>query len=95
MKKLDKTSLYNESPYLSGQLLVAMPGIGDPRFEKTVICICAHSKDGAMGLVVNRVINNMTFPDMLEQLGIEAANTAQKTQVHFGIAMEKFYLGNP
>ncbi len=89
MKNLfDRSSLYNDSPYLSGQLLVAMPGIGDPRFEKTVICICAHSEEGAMGLVVNRVIENLTFPDMLKQLGIEAVPAAKKIQVHFGGPVE-------
>lgn len=83
-----KPLMYNDSPYLSGQLLVAMPGIGDPRFEKTVICICAHSEEGAMGLVVNRMIKNLTFPDMLAQLGIEALPSAQKIQVHFGGPVE-------
>ena len=57
--------------YLSGQLLVAMPGMEDPRFAKTVIYVCAHNEDGAMGLVINRAIELLTFPDLLEQLGIE------------------------
>ena len=39
--------------YLSGQILVAMPGMSDPRFEKSVIYVCAHNEEGAMGLVVN------------------------------------------
>jgi putative transcriptional regulator len=88
MTDLPDKKLYNDGPYLSGQLLVAMPGIGDPRFEKTVICICAHSEEGAMGLVVNRGINNLTFPDMLEQLGIIAVPEVQKIQVHFGGPVE-------
>ena len=60
-----------ENNYLSGQMLIAMPGMTDPRFEKSVIYICAHNEDGAMGLVVNRLIESMTFPEMLKQLDIE------------------------
>ncbi|MCH7694455.1 MAG: YqgE/AlgH family protein, partial [Proteobacteria bacterium] len=59
--------------YLSGQILFAMPGLTDPRFARTVIYMCAHSADGAMGLVLNRVLESLTFPDLLEQLGIETA----------------------
>lgn len=55
---------------LVGNLLVAMPGMPDPRFAKTVIYMCAHSSEGAMGLVVNRVFEALTFPALLEQLGI-------------------------
>lgn len=78
----------DESPYLTGQLLIAMPGIGDPRFDKTVICICAHSEEGAMGLVVNRGMDSLTFPDMLEQLGITPAPQSDKIKVHFGGPVE-------
>ena len=56
--------------YLDGQMLIAMPGIGDPRFERTVIYMCAHSADGAMGIVVNKEADNITFPDLLERLEI-------------------------
>ncbi len=47
-----------------------MPGIGDPRFEKTVIYMCAHSAEGAMGLVINRPAEDVSFPEMLEKLGV-------------------------
>ena len=57
--------------YLTGQLLIAMPTMGDPRFERTVIYMCAHSADGAMGLVVNKVANEIDFPELLNQLEIE------------------------
>ncbi len=56
---------------LTGQLLVAMPAMADPRFAKSVIYMCAHSSEGAMGLVVNRVFDALTFPALLEQLGID------------------------
>lgn len=57
--------------YLVGQTLVAMPGIGDPRFLRSVILICAHSDDYAMGLVVNKPIEDLTLPQLLSQLDIE------------------------
>ena len=57
--------------YLTGQLLIAMPTMGDPRFERTVIYMCAHSADGAMGLVVNKEANEIDFLELLNQLEIE------------------------
>lgn len=56
-------------PWLDGQFLIAMPGMGDSRFERTVVYLCAHSAEGAMGLVINRS-QEMVFPDLLVQLGI-------------------------
>ncbi len=69
---------------LTGQLLVAMPAIGDPRFERTVIYLCAHGPEGAMGLVVNRLLDNLTFPDLLRQLNIDADGIDDRIEVHFG-----------
>ncbi|MCI0752554.1 YqgE/AlgH family protein [Pseudoroseomonas vastitatis] len=57
--------------YLSGQLLVAMPSMQDPRFAQSVICVCAHSADGAMGIVLNKPIDNLSFEDLLKQLEVE------------------------
>lgn len=55
---------------LRGQLLVASPGIGDQRFERTVIYICAHSQEGAMGLVINKPAADIIFADLLKQLNL-------------------------
>ena len=74
--------------YLSGQLLVAMPGMEDPRFVKTVIYMCAHNEDGAMGLVINRAIESLTFPDLLEQLGIETVDPDARINIQFGGPVE-------
>ena len=74
--------------YLSGQLLVAMPGMEDPRFVKTVIYMCAHNEDGAMGLVINRAIELLTFPDLLEQLGIETVDPDARINIQFGGPVE-------
>lgn len=51
-------------------MLIAMPGIGDPRFERSVVFVCAHSADGAMGLVINKTVEDITFREMLERLDI-------------------------
>jgi len=56
--------------YLDGQLLIAMPVMGDPRFERSVIYLCAHSAEGAMGIMVNRPAGSIDFPELLVQLKI-------------------------
>jgi putative transcriptional regulator len=56
--------------YLDGQLLVAMPVMSDQRFARSVIYLCAHSEDGAMGLIINQRASHISFPDLLERLGI-------------------------
>ena len=56
--------------YLDGRLLIAMPVMGDPRFERSVIYLCAHSPEGAMGIMVNRPVGSIEFPELLVQLNI-------------------------
>ena len=73
---------------LSGQLLVAMPHMEDPRFARTVIYMCAHSDDGAMGLVVNRLIDSMKFDSLLDHLGLETGTPHPNLPVHFGGPVE-------
>ncbi len=87
-----------DDPYLTGQLIVAMPGMGDPRFDKTVIYLCAHSEEGAMGLVINREMEELTFPDLLAQLDIEPTPSATPIRVQFGGPVESsrgFVLHSP
>jgi putative transcriptional regulator len=55
---------------LAGKVLLAMPGMGDPRFHHAVIFMCAHDANGAMGLVINHTLPGMAFTDLLEQLKI-------------------------
>ena len=74
--------------YLTGHMLIAMPGMQDPRFDKSLIYMCAHSPEGAMGLVVNRVLESLTFPDLLEQLGIDCRAVGERINVHFGGPVE-------
>jgi putative transcriptional regulator len=73
---------------LAGQLLVAMPQMADPRFARSVVYLCAHSADGAMGLVVNRLIDSLTFQNLLEQIGVEQAIAADDMPIHFGGPVE-------
>jgi putative transcriptional regulator len=73
---------------LAGQLLVAMPQMADPRFARSVVYLCAHSADGAMGLVVNRLIDSLTFQNLLEQIGVEQSAAADDMPIHFGGPVE-------
>jgi len=72
--------------YLTGQLLVAMPGMTDPRFERAVIYMCVHSlKEGAMGLIVNKPLPDVRFGDILSNLKIQPrSNSCSRIQVHRG-----------
>ena len=74
--------------FLDGKMLVAMPGMGDLRFEKAVIYMCAHSSDGALGLMVNKPASELTFPDLLKQLDIETSDKAESTPIYFGGPVE-------
>ena len=72
---------------LSGQLLLALPGIGDPRFEKAVIAMCAHDENGALGLGIGRIVPGIGLHALLEQLEIEAG-LAPDAPLHFGGPVE-------
>ncbi len=66
----DATPQTSESGYLDGQILVAMPSMPDERFARTVIYMCAHTADGAMGIVVNQAARKIGFPELLVQLEV-------------------------
>ena len=70
---------------LTGQLLVAMPQMQDPRFARSVVYMCAHSEDaGAMGLVINKKIDALTLDELYKHLNIEPAGSNRPRPVHFG-----------
>lgn len=73
---------------LTGKLLIAMPGMGDPRFARSVIYMCAHSPEGAMGLIVNKPTPEVRFAELLEQLGIARGAEMRDIRVHFGGPVE-------
>jgi putative transcriptional regulator len=60
--------------YLDGQMLIAMPSMSDERFARTLVYVCAHSSEGAMGIVVNQAAQNVKFPDLLVQLEVIPAS---------------------
>ena len=73
---------------LAGKLLIAMPGMGDPRFEHSVIFLCAHSDDGAMGLIVNKPAADLSFSQLLDQLGIPHGEGSRDIRIHLGGPVE-------
>lgn len=76
------------SGYLAGQILVAMPNMGDPRFERSVIFLCVHNSEGAMGLILNRINTAMDFGELMQQLNIETSTDTRSIPVHFGGPVE-------
>ncbi len=74
---------------LAGQLLVAMPQMMDPRFARSVVYVCAHSEaEGAMGLVVNKLLASLTMDELLSHLNLESSRLNQARPVHFGGPVE-------
>ncbi len=85
----------NMEGYLDGQLLIAMPLMSDSRFERSVIYICAHSEDGAMGLIINQKAPEISFLDLLDRLEIipegvsdPLSENARSMQIHVGGPVE-------
>jgi putative transcriptional regulator len=88
----------DERPHLTGMLLVAMPGMADERFARSLVYLCAHSEQGAMGLIVNQPASSVLFPTIIEQLGIAATIDVSSTPVHVGGPVESsrgFVLHSP
>jgi putative transcriptional regulator len=79
--------------YLDGQLLLAMPGMGDERFARTVIYVCAHSPEGAMGIVVNKPAADLSMPDLLVQL--EIVPEAERIRLPQRVGRMQVLMGGP
>lgn len=75
--------------YLTGKCLVSMPNMQDERFADTLIYICSHSKDGAMGFVVNKKIKEFSFADLANQLPINTLRPIEAIDLHQGGPLEK------
>ncbi len=78
----------NDDKSLTGKILIAMPGMTDPRFTRALVLVCAHGDEGAMGLVVNRPLDELQFPELLGQLGIDTTADMRQVPVHFGGPVE-------
>ncbi len=81
--------------FLDGHLLIAMPGMGDQRFARSLVYMCAHSAEGAMGIVLNQIATHVNFPDLLVQLDvipkeerIRLPPSARELRVHKGGPVE-------
>ena len=70
--------------FLTGQLLIAMPAMADPRFAQSVIYLCAHTPEGAMGLVLNKPLKRPSFEDLLRQLDVEPVPPARRIRLCAG-----------
>lgn len=74
--------------HLTGYLLIAMPGMGDPRFEWSVVVLCDHSAEGAMGLIINKSAPDLDMATLLEQLKIDTSAGLRGKPVRFGGPVE-------
>ncbi len=77
----------DEPPFLSGQFLLAMPGMGDPRFARAVIAMCAHDENGALGIGVGQLVAGLTLHGLLDQLDIKP-EAAPDVPIHYGGPVE-------
>lgn len=73
---------------LTGQMLIAMPGMGDPRFDHSVVYICAHDEGNTLGLIINKPIPEVSFADIMEQVSLTLDPALPKRAVHFGGPVE-------
>lgn len=74
---------------LAGKLMVAMPALGDERFARSVILVCAHTAEGAMGLIINKPVRDFSFADLLGQLKINCSGMGRDIRVNFGGPVER------
>ena len=88
MEEVDRSESSDCAGYLTGRALIAMPGIEDPRFERAVVLICAHTRDLAMGLTLNRPLDGLTVPNLMEKLGVESHITLPEDLVLLGGPVE-------
>jgi putative transcriptional regulator len=75
--------------FLTGQLLVAAPSMGDPRFRETVIVLVRHSRDGAMGLIINRAAGEQAIADLLQAFGDDVGKAEGSVPIYFGGPVQK------
>ena len=82
------SDISQDGSYVTGQLLIAMPGMRDERFAKSVIYMCAHTEEGAMGLVLNQRLDSLTFAELISQLEFDEKHLSRDVPVHFGGPVE-------
>jgi putative transcriptional regulator len=85
---MDESPTPAAAEFLTGQLLIAMPTMEDPRFAQSVIYVCAHTPEGAMGLVLNRPLERPKFDDLLRQLEVAPVPPARRIRLCAGGPMD-------
>lgn len=88
MARKGKAAAAKGGDYLTGHLLIAMPGMEDPRFAQSVVCLCNHAAEGAMGLMVNRPIEGLPFDKLLKQLGLKPVPSQRQIRLVSGGPVE-------
>jgi putative transcriptional regulator len=80
----------SEGGFLTGKLIIAMPAMSDPRFKRSVICICAHSENGAIGLIINKLVESLSFSKISKQLKLNrnGMNVGYSGGIYFGGPVE-------
>jgi putative transcriptional regulator len=78
-----------DADFLAGRLLIAMPGIGDARFERAVILMCAHSADNAMGVTINHPLDGLSLGELLNRLGVQVDRARMSQAVRAGGPVER------
>ncbi len=88
MASLNSPQWRNSDGFLTGKLLIAMPGMPDMRFEKSVIFMCSHSAEGALGLIVNKPLDGLPFRELMTQMDIPVTDATPSVPVMFGGPVE-------
>ncbi len=85
---MDPTDISPDAEFLTGKVLIAMPGMQDPRFSKSLVYLCSHSADGAMGLIVNKCADTLVWKDLFKKLDIPIGSYNAPRPVHYGGPVE-------
>jgi putative transcriptional regulator len=78
----------NGDNFLEGKLLIAMPGMADPHFERSVIFMCAHSSEGAMGIMINKPVSGLSFHDLMKKLDLHVKPNTPNFPILYGGPVE-------
>ena len=85
---MEETEPIDGAEFLIGKVLIAMPGMEDPRFARSLVYLCSHSADGAMGLIVNKCADTLVWEDLFKKLQIPIGSVNAPRPVHYGGPVE-------
>ena len=78
----------DDARFLDGQVLIAMPGMQDARFTRSLVFLCAHTDEGAMGLIINKCSEDLVWKDLFQKLDIPVTSNVGPRPVHYGGPVE-------